>query len=51
MPTLDELKDRLAAKLDPWEILDLLQITERELLDFLDEPLEDNKEKLLAALN
>lgn len=48
---LEELKDRVAAALDIYELLDLLGLTERELLDYLDEPIEDNRQQLLSALS
>jgi len=47
----EELKDQLAAQLDVYELLNLLGLTERELLDYLTEPLEEHKEECLAALN
>lgn len=46
----DDLKDALAAKLSLEEILDLLGMDERELLDFLDEPINENKEMLWENL-
>jgi len=47
----EELKDRLASKLDIYELLDLLGLTERELLDYLDDVLEEHEEECLAALS
>jgi len=49
--TIEELKDELAARLDIFELLDVLELTERELLDYLTDYIEDNKEKLMAALS
>lgn len=48
--SLHDLKDKLATELDIVEILDLLNIEERELLDYLDDLLIENKEELLRAL-
>lgn len=53
MPTtnIDEIKNRLAAALDIYEILDLLGLTERELLDYLDEPIEEQRQQIISALS
>ena len=42
----DALKDALAAKLSLEEILDLMDLDVRELLDYLDEPINENKDLL-----
>lgn len=42
----DELKDFLVATMSLDQIMDLLGIDERELLDYLDEPINENKDLL-----
>lgn len=46
----DDLKDALAAKLSLEEILDLMDLDVRELLDELDELVNHNKELLWENL-
>lgn len=52
-PTLDNetLKDKLASQLDIYELLNLLELSERELLDFLTDQIEEYKEECLAAIS
>jgi len=49
--TTEELKDLIAATLDIDEVLDLLDLSLRELLDYLDDIISDEEtsEKLVRA--
>lgn len=49
--SIHELKDRIAAAFGFDEILDLLQMTEREALDYLEEAINEHRLSLLKALS
>lgn len=44
--TLDELMERLAERLDPEEILELLQITTEELVGAFEDKIRENFDRL-----
>ena len=49
-PTLEELKDRISIGLDITEIMDILDVSERELLDYLDDLINEHREDFLSCL-
>lgn len=47
----EEVKDLIAAKLDVYQLLDILELDVPELLEYLDERLDQYSEELRRATN
>lgn len=45
----EDLKDLIAAKLDLYQLLDLLELDVPELLEYLDERLDQYEDELVSA--
>ena len=49
--TLNELIDAVKQQLDPWYLLEILDLDFDDLVDYLKDAIEDNSEKVLEALD